>query len=73
MLLTPCKTHRFAQRGGISPLVPRLPQPLTRDLIWNRIVLNDEIARRQPLEELGSGDATRIAHQESERSTNGCN
>ena len=63
MLLTPCKTQRLAQLGGISPLVPRLPQPLSRDLTWNRIVPKNEIARPQPLEELGSDAATRIAHQ----------
>ena len=50
MLLTPCKTQRLAQRGGISPLVLRLPQPLSRDLTWNRIVPKNEIARPQPLE-----------------------
>ena len=45
MLLTPYEMQRLAQLGGISPLVPRLPQPLSRDLTWNRIVSKNEIAR----------------------------
>ena len=73
MPLTPRKTQRLAQRGGISPLVPRLPQPLSRDLTRNRMGPNDEIARRRPLGALGSDAATRMGHQGSERSTNGCN
>ena len=69
-MLTSCRTQRLAQRGGVSSLVPRLPQPLSRDLTWNRLVPKDEVARRQPLEELGSDAATRIAHHAHARSDN---